>query len=105
MSLGTQTLNRPQQQQDWKALEWASEEMNEDREIVMAALKVIWETGWPIKHVPKVMLAQEDVALAAIRGYKGSYGMGDTDPVTDALIAFLPDNMKRNECVRKAAGI
>ena len=51
------------------------------------------------------MLNHEEVVLATIEGYKKSYGLSGTDRVNDALLKYFPEDIKRNERVRKAAGI
>ena len=47
-----------QQQQDWKALQWASEEMKGDRELCMAA---VGQTGLQLEFVSEEMKGDREL--------------------------------------------
>ena len=79
MSLHVQTLNSLEQQQDWQALEWASEEMKGDKEILLAAYQQmgltftpedktnIFQTIWWISST-KVLTSQSSQISFRMRG-------------------------------------
>ena len=132
LARSTSSANGFQQQQNWQALEfvsqemkgdrelcmpavaqhglplqWVSEEMKGDRELCTAAVAYSGVHGHAIEFMSDEMKGDEEIVLAAVRRQVKECPLdkGDLEELKWYALKYVPEHMLQNSRVRGAAGI